>query len=124
MLKILMLSCALLSGCASVTPLMKDWHPANRALLDANNACVLVDYLQTESALDQPKKFREANPLYGDHPSDEKLVAISAARLGLNYGAGFIFENEGERFAWYLGTLIPCTAVILHNHHIGVRIEF
>lgn len=124
MLKIILLSCVMLTGCASITPMLKNWHPANRALLDANNTCVLIDYLQTESALDQPKKFREANPLFGSNPSDEKLATITAVRLGMNYGAGMIFENEGHRFAWYMGSLIPCTAAIIHNHHIGVRIEF
>lgn len=109
------------TGCASFAETWEGWDRTDRALHDAGTVCIVTDYLQTESALDTGR-FREANPLYGSHPSDDRLAAITGGRLAANW---FLADSVPARWRTevFAIALLPCAYAVIHNHQVGVRIE-
>lgn len=100
-----------LTGCASAP-----WSPADKAMLGFNVACHAMDYRQTEWAMENG--YTEVNPLMGDSPSDESLLATKLATQVLIYGAA----NTSKNRAVTLGlALVPCVAAVAHNYSEGAR---
>ncbi len=109
-----------LSGCASFAGTFDGWARLDRGLYDASVVCTMTDYLQTESALDEG--YSEGNPVYGRHPSDDKLAGITAARFGALYLLADTMPAQWRTETFSLA-LLPCAAVVLHNHQLGARIR-
>lgn len=118
---VLLLCSLMLSGCASLAGTFDGWRPRDRALYDAGVACIVADYLQTESALDSGQ-FAEGNPLVGRSPSDERLAAITGVRAGAYFVLADSLAPAHRTLAFSLA-LLPCVATVSHNHAIGVRVR-
>ena len=118
---LVLLAAILLSGCATFGDTFSDWNKTDKAIYDALTVCHVLDYLQTESAMDSGE-YKELNPLLGSSPSDERLAAMKAGVLGLQWSMAETIDAEWRRT--YFGTQLAfCGAAVLHNHYVGVRIE-
>lgn len=91
-------------------------------MYDTVTACHTVDYLQTETAMDQGGYY-EMNPLLGDHPSDERLLITKGVVLGAHWLLANVLP-ESLRMPAMVVELVPCVAAVAHNHSEGIRIDF
>ena len=105
-----------------------EWTNLEKAEFAAYTSLSIIDYNQTEWALDQNRKqdkyqYTELNPLLGSNPSDEKLMAATALQVAFYYwmiGA----DSEDKKYLRYgrgLASGVRLIAVI-HNDGIGARI--
>ena len=74
-----------LMGCANTVP-YDDWTPKEKTLYKYYLALQVIDTAQTGRAINCQKNnaqctLGEANPIYGKHPSMEKLIGM---KIGLN----------------------------------------
>ena len=80
-----------------------------------------VDYRQTSSAMEQPEKYGELNPLFGKKPSkgrvNSTMALIGAAHLGVTH----ILKNKKRR-RWQEVTIGFKVGVVYNNYYIGVEI--
>ena len=73
---------AVLSGC-SVKP-KYSLDQLDKALLTTAVVAQIADGYTTMRALDNPDNY-ETNPLYGEHPSDGKIIAIKVVGIGATF---------------------------------------
>ena len=97
-----------------------DWTTKEKGLFTAYNVLSYVDYQQTIAALKHPCGcYREANPLFGDHPSKDKLILTQAAVAGvLYYSIGKNPEGRLNRTMMY-GIAVR-SYVVYHNNEVGL----
>ena len=105
-----------------------EWTNLEKAEFATYTSLSIIDYNQTEWALDQNRKqdkyrYTELNPLLGSNPSDEKLMAATALQVAFYYwmiGA----DSEDKKYLRYgrgFASGVRLMAVI-HNDGIGARI--
>lgn len=108
----MLLACALaVSGCSV-------WGPKEQRAFAFSAACHVTDLMQTDWALEHG--YREMNPLYGDRPSDNQLVAGKAAALAATWWVAEQYEGDDRWKVIALAT-VPCLAVVAHNYREGAR---
>lgn len=100
-----------LQGCSA-------WYPKEQRAFAFAAVCHAYDLVQTDWALEHG--YREMNPLLGDSPSDNQLMAHKAAVMGLTWAIGEGFEGDDRWKAIMLST-IPCVIAVGHNHSEGAR---
>jgi hypothetical protein len=109
---IVVLFCALALSACSI------WHPPEQRAFAFAATCHAVDLVQTDWALEHG--YREMNPLLGDHPSDNRLIAHKAAVMVATWGIAEQFSGE-DRWKAILVTTIPCIIAVGHNYSEGAR---
>ncbi|MDD5053440.1 MAG: hypothetical protein PHO27_11965 [Sulfuricurvum sp.] len=57
------------------------WDKTDIALATTSIAVNFCDWRQTHEISDHPDRWRERNPILGDHPSGEKVDLVFAAAL-------------------------------------------
>lgn len=100
-----------LAGCSA-------WQPAEQRAFAFAATCHAVDLMQTDWALENG--FKEANPILGENPSDNELMAFKAAALGVTW---WVAENAAPEDRWkaVLLATVPCVAAVAHNYSEGAR---
>lgn len=101
-----------------------DWSTEKKSLWWTYNVISTIDYLQTRSALRDPCNcYEEANPLLGKNPKDETMLAVNLVTSYLIYKT---LDNPNIRDRDIKALKIVTglrLGVIVHNHHLGVRIN-
>ena len=99
-----------------------DWHPENKEIYKDFVALNMIDLYQTNYYLHKYDTTTEANPIFGDRPSTEKLIVMKA--LGL-YGTYLLIDGDSRQKKrkvlktvnfFYMG-------VIIHNGYIGIGLR-
>ena len=95
-----------------------------------------ADWMQTRQIARDPDRYREHNPILGDHPSLEAvnvyMVVGSAAHLAASYYIPEVMQAAGAPDSWVknsravfqyvtIGLTAGCVA---NNYAIGLRVSF
>ena len=100
------------------------WERTDSILLGTSLATMAIDWGQTRDLARRPQPpFTEANPFLGKHPSvgrvDTYFTLVMAGTVGLSAVLPLTYRR------WFLGGLTVLeTAVIIDNHHLGLRVRF
>ena len=108
----------------SCTARAEDWRTADQVAFGAQIGLQVIDTLQTREARKHPERWREVNPLYGDPPGMGTVVVVKTLYVGTVWYLLDKHTASADRGTalWVLNAM--AAGVVLHNHHIGVRIEF
>lgn len=100
----------------------RDWTGEEIGWGAAAAAVRLADWAQTRNIVRNPDRFRETNPLIGEHPSrgrvDGSFVLGSALLFGL---AHYLPEYRKQILKWFV---VLGAGVVARNASIGVRMRF
>lgn len=110
----ILLAALLLTGCSA-------WQPRDQRAFAFAAACHAVDLMQTDWALEQGGRFKEGNPLLGDNPSDNELMAVKALALGATWWLAEFSVAPEARWKAILFSTIPCLAAVAWNYEQGAR---
>lgn len=103
-----------------------DWTDKEKGLFTTYNILAYTDYKQTSIALKHPCQcYREANPLFGDYPSSQKLALTQVAFSGiLYYWVGSGSPNYHNDVMW--GAVVVRSYVVHQNSELGIswRVAF
>lgn len=107
------------------TPAFADeWKTTDKVLFGAFIGLQVIDTLQTYEIRKHPDEWKETNPLYGSPPNMSKVIAVKALYTGLVY---YLLDtqtsSEGRTRALLVLDAVAA-AVVIHNHGIGIRIQF
>lgn len=112
----------LLAGCSHL-PVAASWDKADIALGATFLALKATDYRQTSYGAARPERYREGNPLLGEHPSQEKIdlcfALSSAAELGIAH-----YLPPKYRKAWLIALSIISGAAVYNNYSIGIGLQW
>lgn len=95
---------------------------ADRGPLAAALTFHTIDYLQTLSIATDPR-FKETNPILGEHPSKAAVTQYFAATGLAMYAAHALLPEQVAKYSTYVWLAVGVGATA-HNHSIGVRIRF
>lgn len=98
----------------------KEWSKKEKEIFTYYAALVSIDVAQSMSAMRDPCEcFREANPLFGDHISDEEAVVSGLVSMGIMY---WLIEEDAPE--WMLWTQVAVRGtIVINNHSVGARVD-
>ena len=98
----------------------KEWSEREKEIFTYYGAIVATDVAQSMSAMRDPCEcFREANPLFGEHLSDEEAVLGGLVSMGIMY---WLIEEDAPE--WLLWSQVAVRgAIVINNHSVGARID-
>jgi len=101
-----------------------EWKGTDKALFGALVGLQVVDILQTYEVKKHPERWSEMNPIYGDPPNMGVVIGVKALYTGLVWYLLDQHTASADRGGalWVLNAI--AASVVIHNHHVGVRIEF
>jgi len=114
----LALSTSLLTGCTfhfGPEQESREHTASEKAWFVGMVACNAADYYTTKYALNHGLK--EANPIYGESPKDEKLIAGKMVGVAIFYIAGQIDPDNRELY-YQIGSGLSCGAAIWNETQI------
>lgn len=85
-------------------------------------ATVLIDMAQT-LRIDNTPGLRESNPILGEDPSDEKILAFFGARIAFNAFSYYLLPDRWANVLSVL-TIVVEVPVIAHNASLGLSVRF
>lgn len=100
----------------------REWTNSQLAWGAAGLALTAIDWGQTRNISRNPDRFKELNPLVGEHPSLGQVnrhFIVSAALIGL--AAHYLPEYRDVILKMHVGLQVANTA---RNFSIGLRVEF
>lgn len=99
-----------------------EWSTLDRRLFVATVAMTAVDYRQTWASVPGSTRFVEANPMLGEHPSRGRI----ATAFALNVAAITFLSFELPKYRTIiLGAKLTTESIaVIHNHMIGLRMNF
>jgi len=87
-----------------------------------STALIVADWSQTLRIADNPRRWSEANPVYGHHPSEGRVNTIGTLSLASN-GAAFLLPKTPRRI-WYAAQTVLEAVTVTHNLSMGISIGF
>jgi hypothetical protein len=118
---------------ASCSAHAEEWKAADYKLLGAATALIVVDWGQTRNMTRSPlyitrcpdckDPYYEHNPILGKSPSIGEVDKYFALAILGTVGVSYALPAKWRRY--FLGGVIVLeSAVVMRNHHIGLRAEF
>lgn len=83
----------------------------------------VIDYHQTMNVVNHPDKYRELNPVIGEHPSRDRLNAFMFTGAVLHIGVTHFLPAKWRPYWQYL-TIGIKAGCIVQNLNTGLRIDF
>ena len=104
-----------------------DWKTTDRVLFGTYLTASAIDAAQTIHALDQrhpngKPMFREVNPLYGEQPSDSRIILTKLVSAGIIYWVADRVPSARRTTLWLVNALQ--FGVVAHNASIGMKVKF
>ena len=114
-------------GLAICNARSEGWATTDRVLFGTYLTASALDAAQTIHALDQrhpngQPKFKEVNPLYGEQPSDSRIILTKLVSAGVIYLIADRVPSARRTTLWLVNALQ--IGVVAHNASIGMRIGF
>ena len=91
-------------------------------LAAGSTALILADWSQTLRMADNPRRWREINPLLGPHPSEGRVNTVAGLTVMLNGGA--LLLPKVPRRIWYAAVTVVEVVAVTHNLSVGAAIGF
>lgn len=82
-----------------------------------------VDWHQTRQIAGNPQRYRETNPLLGDHPSLGRVNRYFALTLATHWAIAYALPDPARRY-FQNGTIALELVVIQRNASIGLSYRF
>lgn len=100
----------------------RPWTDTEKQLFVAHTALVIADWSQTRYIAKHPQEYRETNPLFGTHPSLDKVDLLFAATI---IGSYYVIDSlDSKREKYLITATIVRSLVVGHNLNLGLRIGF
>lgn len=102
-----------------------DWGQTRDLVRRQSKACFTVStQTKTETACFFSPAYREAsNPFLPAHPTSAQVDKSFAIGMALTAGMAYVLPQTYRR--WFLGGVIIIEAgTVIHNHHIGLNVDF
>lgn len=117
----------LLVGLCILSAKADDWKTTDKVLFGTYLAASAIDAAQTIHALDQrhpngQPMFREVNPLYGEQPSDGRIILTKLIGAGVIYLIADRVPSARRTTLWLVNALQ--IGVVAHNASIGMKVGF
>lgn len=100
-------------------PVYANWTPADTAWQVAFLAVSEIDRRQTLKIADHPEKWRELNPILGEHPSRKEVNRYFLGTALIHTGIS-IYLSPDKRRVWQVGTTFGRGIVVIHNGNLGL----
>lgn len=110
------------SGCAQAQSSLSTLTPLEKTLYVGLQTATVADYLQTRSISKMPERFREGNPLLGDHPSMARVNGVFLARVALQHYAVSVVPKDQMLYFLVPANIISWT-VVARNEKYGVPLD-
>jgi hypothetical protein len=112
-------SCAAHAGSSS-------WETTDTLMLSGVAAVVVLDWGQTRNLTHQPREkeyFEKTNFTLPAHPTTAQVDRSFALGLAATAGLAYVLPQDYRR--WFLGVaLVVETTTVVHNHQIGLHLQF
>jgi len=119
MLRVLVLSVALLAGSAQAD----EWMTADTQREAVYLALHAMDWAQTRNIARNPYKWHEQNSILGEHPSVDRVDAYFAIIALAHVAVSDMLPTE-YRTAWQHVSIGFEAGVVGHNLSLGIGMEF
>lgn len=117
-MRALLLACLLIAGPVSA----RDWTGEEIGWGAAAAAVRLADWAQTRNIVRNSDRFREANPIIGEHPSRGRVDGSFVIGSALLFGAAHYWPQYRKQILqWFV---VLGGGVVARNASIGVRMSF
>ena len=84
---------------------------------------MVVDWQQTREVTKNPEKYRELNPILGEHPSGRTVDLYMAASYVTKTGIAYMLpETWRKRWQWLC--IGSSGAFVIHNYSVGLKGEW
>jgi len=104
-------------------PAFDPWNTQDVALEVTWQLVHLIDWGQTRNIAAHPEKYREINPILGDHPSRQKVNLYMATGTLVHLGITHVLPKRCRPY--FQGVTIGLSgACVLHNFNIGLQVRF
>jgi len=111
-------------GCSGMHLKANDpWTNEQKILQGTSLALRVADWGTTLDIADKPDKYREVNPILGDHPSKGRVNTFFASSIILNY---LIADNLPGKYRnkWLWFNVAVSAICVGNNYGIGLRMKF
>jgi hypothetical protein len=104
-----------------------DWSTEDKWLFGIFISASAIDASQTLEGLDErfpngQPKYREANPLYGDNPSDKRIIYTKLVGVGIVWALAELYPKSRNNILWGVDAIT--LGIVAHNYSIGVNMGF
>jgi hypothetical protein len=114
---------SLLLAILSAPALSEPWDRADLALGGVAVSALVVDWGQTRYIAKHPERYRETNPILGDHPSVGRVNAYFAGSILATALIADWFRPMNRKL--FLGAVAAVEiAVTNRNRSLGVKLSF
>jgi hypothetical protein len=100
-----------------------EWTQADTAREVAYQVVAAMDWAQTRTTAKHPEQWQELNVVLGKHPSVDRVNAYFAATGLAHYYISKALPADW-RAGWEYLSIGFEGAVVAHNFHLGVRMDF
>jgi len=87
-----------------------------------STALILADWSQALRIANNPRRWSEANPLFGRHPTEGRVNTMETLYVVWN-GAALLLPRTPRRI-WYAAVTVVEVVAVTHNLSIGISIGF
>lgn len=105
------------------TPMAKaEWSGMDTTLQSVSMTLTVVDWLQTREIVKHPDKWKETNPMLGEHPSMGAVNTYFAGHLAINWFVARWLDPPARTF-WQVGIIFNEVDAVTNNISNGIRIR-
>lgn len=117
----------LVIGMSIVNSRADDWSTEDKWLFGVFIGVSAIDASQTLEGLDErfpngKPKYREANPLYGDNPTDQRVIYTKLAGITAVWALAELYPESRNTVLWAVNAIT--IGIVAHNYSIGVNMGF
>jgi hypothetical protein len=123
LLKRLAAGCLLGAAATAAQAQTSEWTALDYSLAGGAATLMALDWAQTRYAARNPTRFKERNPIMGDHPSTGDVDKYFALASLLTAGITYILPRR-ERQLFLGAVLVVETSAVANNYRIGVKVDF
>ena len=106
-----------------VSSFADEWTPQNTIAELSYDGLLMIDWAQTRSFLRQPESYHEANPILGQHPSNDKLTIAILSSVALHFGISYLMPQDWRSTFQAVSIGIEAMAVG-NNYSLGISAKF
>ena len=101
----------------------ENWSDADRYREAAYLTLHVADWAQTRYAMRQEHGFREANPILGNHPHENKIDVFAIMTALAHVWVAHIIPKKHRNVFQYVSIGIK-VGIVANNYSVGAKIQF